>query len=177
MNVFIAGARTIKKLDNEVLVRLNNIFKQNYTVLVGDAGGVDSEVQKYFYNQCYKDVLVFASNGKARNNIGNWEIKNVMVDDTVKGFDFFASKDEKMAESADYGFMIWNGESKGTLNNIINLLNMNKLVLLYYNNNKKFYKLKTLEDLYSFIRCNVTLNNKLTKILPDYNDNYVQISM
>lgn len=34
-----------------------------------------------------------------------------------------------MAKAADYGFMIWNGKSKGTLNNIINLVQYNKNVL------------------------------------------------
>ena len=36
-----------------------------------------------------------------------------------------------MAENADYGFMIWDGKSKGTLNNIINLIARKKKVLIY----------------------------------------------
>lgn len=49
-----------------------------------------------------------------------------------------------MTKDADYGFMIWNGKSKGTLNNIINLTKQNKKVLLYYTPHKKFYTINTL---------------------------------
>jgi len=81
--------------------RLENIFRKNYTVIVGDAIGVDSSVQKYFYDKNYRQVYVFASNGKARNNIGNWEIKSVTVDVDIKGFDFYSAKDLEMAKEAD----------------------------------------------------------------------------
>ena len=37
-----------------------------------------------------------------------------------------------MAEAADYGFMLWDGESKGTLNNIFNLLELGKKVVVYF---------------------------------------------
>ena len=39
---------------------------------------------------------------------------------------YYRAKDLAMVEDADCGFMIWNGESKGTLNNILNLLYMDK---------------------------------------------------
>lgn len=42
-----------------------------------------------------------------------------------------------MAKNADIGFMIWNGKSKGTFNNMINLLNLGKEVILYYVPTKK----------------------------------------
>ena len=51
-----------------------------------------------------------------------------------------------MANEADYGFMVWNGTSKGTLNNIINLTLLNKKVLVYYTPDKKFYVLKSIDD-------------------------------
>ena len=51
-----------------------------------------------------------------------------------------------MANEADYGFMIWNGKSKGTLNNIINLTLLNKKVLVYYTPQKKFYVLRSIDD-------------------------------
>ena len=36
-----------------------------------------------------------------------------------------------MSELADYGFMIWDGESVGTLHNILNLAK-GKLVVVYF---------------------------------------------
>lgn len=93
---------------------------------MGDCYGVDTAVQDFFIRLSYNNVTVFASNGKARNNIGNWNVENIHVDSSVKGFDFYKQKDIAMANSADYGFVIWDGSSRGTLNNIINLINQNK---------------------------------------------------
>ena len=41
-----------------------------------------------------------------------------------------------MANDADSGFMIWDGKSKGTLMNIIDLLNLNKPVEIYHTEDK-----------------------------------------
>ena len=138
MKVFIAGPRAVSKLDNFVEERLYNIYNNNFTVLVGDASGVDKSIQNFYLNLKYKNVIVFASEGKARNNIGNWQVENVNVDEKLKGFDFYAQKDIAMAKNADYGFMIWNGKSKGTLNNVINLILNNKKVLIYFIPKNKF---------------------------------------
>ena len=72
-----------------------------------------------------------------------------------------------MAKKADIGFMIWNGKSKGTFNNIINLLTFGKEVILYFVPNQKFYQFKTMKDLNNFLSTNVKLDNKLKKLLPN----------
>ena len=132
MNIFIAGSRAISKLNKIVEDKLYGIYERKYTVLVGDANGVDKAVQKYFSELNYANVIVYASNGKARNNLGNWQIKSIPVSENIKGFDFYAEKDKAMANSADYGFMVWDGKSKGTLNNIVNLLNKSKKTLVFF---------------------------------------------
>lgn len=151
MKVFIAGPRQVSLLNKEIINRLENIKNNEFTVLVGDANGVDKAVQKYLSDISYKNVLVFATKGVARNNLGKWNIIKVDINDNQKGFDFYAAKDKEMAKNADYGFMIWNGKSKGTLNNIINLTKMNKKVLLYFIPDKKFYTLNSIEELGKFI--------------------------
>ena len=113
----------------------------------------------------YKNVTVFASKGIARNNYGDWKIEKVEVANNVTGFEFYAQKDLEMAVEANIGFMIWNGKSKGTFNNIINLLNLEKEVILYYMPNQKFYQLKTMKDLNNFLNTNVKLDSKLEKLL------------
>ena len=163
MKVFIAGPRLINELDTKVVERLENIVRKN-TVIVGDAHGIDSSIQKYFYDKNYKQVCVFASNGKARNNIGNWEIKNIAIDKNVKGFDFYSAKDLEMAKQADYGFMIWNGESKGTFSNILNLLDLNKEFIIYYTVTKKFYSIKNIDDFDDFLKKEIKLSPTLLKI-------------
>ena len=71
-----------------------------------------------------------------------------------------------MAKNANIGFMIWNGKSKGTFNNMINLLNLEKEVILYYVLTKKFYQFKEMRHLEDFLNTNVKLDSKLKKLLP-----------
>lgn len=148
--VFIAGPRAISKLSKDIEERLHNIYLKNTEVVVGDAMGVDKAVQEYFHVLNYQHVNVYAAQGKARYNVGNWPVINVEVNKNLKGFDYYAAKDMEMADIADHGFMIWNGKSKGTLNNIINLVNRNKKTLVYFTPESEFFcidKIGQLEDL------------------------------
>lgn len=166
MKVFIAGPRAIKELDNNIRIKINSICDKNYDVLVGDADGIDTSVQNYLKDRDYRNVKIFASKGIARNNIGNWNVENVEVNENVKGFDFYAQKDLEMAKKADIGFMIWNGKSRGTFNNMINLLKLEKEVVLYYVPTEKFYSFKQIIELEEFINSNVKLDSKLKKLMP-----------
>ena len=56
MKVFIAGAREIRSLNSAVIDKLNNIIKNEYDILVGDASGVDKNIQIYLKNKDYKKV-------------------------------------------------------------------------------------------------------------------------
>lgn len=147
MKIFIAGAKTLIDLAPVVKKRLMNIYNNGYDILVGDCYGIDSSIQKFYSDLRYKNVIVFASNGIARNNIGNWEVHNVEVPAYFKGFDFYKQKDITMAAEADYGFMIWDGKSKGTLNNIINLISQEKEVLLFLAPYNKLMIIKNFDDL------------------------------
>ena len=104
--------------------------------------------------------------GNVRNNFGNWFVQNVSVEPNITGFDFYAKKDLEMAKKADIGFMIWNGKSRGTFNNIVNLLKMNKEVVLYYDVTNELYHLKNLNDLNIFLNDNVKSISKLQSIRP-----------
>jgi len=52
-----------------------------------------------------------------------------------------------MAMAADYGFMIWDAKSNGTLNNIVNLLKENKKTLLYFSPEGSYYTLFTIDNI------------------------------
>jgi len=147
VKVFIAGPRAISELCPAVEERLNKIYANNITVLVGDADGVDKAVQYYFNSLGYRNVIVFASGRRVRNNVGNWEIRKIDVPANIRGFDFYTKKDEAMASDAEYGFMIWNGESKGTLNNIINMLAFDKKTLVYLTKTDSMYSIDSMEKL------------------------------
>jgi hypothetical protein len=60
-----------------------------------------------------------------------------------------------MVKEADYGFMIWDAKSKGTLNNVITLLKSKKKALVYFYPHKKFYVISTFSNLkYLLSKCN-----------------------
>jgi len=166
LKIFIAGPRAIKEIDENICIKLENICTKGYDILVGDADGIDSSIQKFLRINSYKKVTIFASKGIARNNYGDWKVEGVEVANNVTGFDFYAQKDLEMAKRANIGFMIWNGKSKGTFHNMINVLNLQKEVFLYYIPNQKFYRLKTIQDLNEFLNSNVKLDSKLAKLLP-----------
>ncbi len=145
--VFIGGSRKLTKLNPVIIERLDNIITCELTVLVGDANGMDRCVQEYLLSKNYNQVMVFCTEGIARNNVGNWEIRNIVAPSSEKNFDYYAAKDAQMAKEASYGFMIWDAKSSGTLNNIVNLLKINKKVLVYFSPDKTCYKLQNFQKL------------------------------
>lgn len=56
-----------------------------------------------------------------------------------------------MTKDATWGFMLWDGESKGTLTNVVNLLNTKKKTLLYLGPQRSFFNVGTFEDLYGVL--------------------------
>ncbi|MBC2580586.1 hypothetical protein [Clostridium sp. DJ247] len=174
MNVFIAGPRAVSLLNKHVKERLKNIIFNNFTILVGDANGVDKAIQKFCYELNYNRIKVYATKGNARNNIGKWEVIKVEVSSDKKGFDYYAAKDLEMAKSADYGFMIWNGKSKGTFNNIINLAMLNKNILVYFIPEKTFYTIKSINDIGELIcKCDISIK----QIFNEFINSSSQLSM
>lgn len=125
MKVFISGSIGINKLPKRASEKIDNIIKKEYKILVGDAKGVDSYVQKYLFKKKYKNVVVYYAGNKIRNNVGQWETRNI-VNDIEKGRKLYTLKDIEMANDADYGLMIWDGKSEGTMNNLSMMKSQNK---------------------------------------------------
>ncbi len=149
--VFISGSMRIKNLDSEVLNRINNIVDSNYQVIVGDADGVDSSIQEYLNIKKTKSVVVYCSGDQPRNNIGRWLVEKIQTNVAPGTRAFFTAKDIKMAEDCDYGLMVWDTKSTGTLSNAIELLARKKISLVYINKAKQFLKVKEVSDLEKLI--------------------------
>lgn len=149
--IFIAGPLAIKKLDNNIINKLTDMKEKEYRILVGDANGIDKLIQTFYSNLKYDNVTVYVSGKKTRNNLFKWDTKFIDVDKGLKGFEFYSQKDKAMAHDSDYGFMIWNGKSRGTLNNMINLLSEDKIVLLYLTINKEYYLINSFQKLEEII--------------------------
>jgi len=144
--VFFGGSRKIGRLSQAVKERTDNIIANGYLVLLGDANGADKAMQKYLAEKGYRNVLVFCMGDVCRNNLGKWEKRNVLSRRSKKDFNYYSTKDVLMSDEADYGFMLWDGKSKGTLNNILNLSDRNKKVLVYFSPSRSFYTVKVTQD-------------------------------
>lgn len=145
--VFVGGSRRISSLNTCIRARLDNIIHNEYTVLVGDANGADKSVQNYLLDRGYRNVIVFCMANGCRNNLGEWEIRRIKVSDNRNGFEFYSTKDLEMAKEADYGFMLWDAKSKGTLLNIINLLKRDKKTLVYVTPDRTYLTLTSIDDI------------------------------
>jgi hypothetical protein len=98
-------------------------------------------------------VIVYCVN-HCRNNVANWPTKRVEASGNRKDFAYYAAKDLAMAEDAKCGVMLWDGKSKGTLNNVQQLLSRGKKVLVYLAPENAFHKIGTMLDLQEFLsRC------------------------
>jgi hypothetical protein len=144
--VFIGGSRRISRLSADVRRRIDRIIEQGLPVLVGDANGADKAVQQYLHDRSYQAVEVFCSNGECRNNLGKWPIRAVATGQARRDFDYYAAKDEQMAQEASVGLMIWDGKSAGTLANAARLLRQDKKVVVYAAPAKQFLTLQAEAD-------------------------------
>lgn len=145
--VFVSGSMKIKNLDDKVIDRLNNIVTSKYSVIVGDADGVDSSIQEYLKQHGVSSVTVYCSGTRPRNNIGHWKIKSIVPAGQPGTRSYFTAKDKEMAADCDYGFMVWDARSTGTLSNAIELVERKKLALVYVSKVKQFLKVKDVQDL------------------------------
>ena len=100
MKIFISS-KSAYSLGDSVIERFASIKNKSYTVLIGDD---DELIQSYFVG--YKNVVVYAANGKAKNNVGGWEVKAV----------------EAMVNDCDCGYVLLvneNAVSKGNIDKVI----------------------------------------------------------
>lgn len=153
--IFFSGSRSIKTLPILVKERIcHNILTSNFQLVVGDANGADRAFQQLFVDNDYANVEIYCSGNAFRNNLGHWQVNFVPSNKTGRAF--YTEKDKKMAQIANYGFVLWDGESIGSLNNIAELLEQQKSSLLFYQPNQNFMTIKQIDDLLPLIDDNLT---------------------
>lgn len=145
--VFVAGSRQISRLPAEVGSRLDTMIEKGFQILVGDANGADKAVQRYLADKSYPNVLVHCMKDHCRNNVGSWPTREVDAPSGARGFDYYSLKDRAMADTAEYGLMLWDGKSKGTVNNVVNLSRDHKPVVVYVAPTRQFRTIKSFDDL------------------------------
>jgi hypothetical protein len=145
--VFVGGSRRISRLNVELRKRLEQIVEKQLAILIGDANGSDKAIQDFFRERQYRNVVVFCTEGHCRNNLGQWPIRPIKPPHHTRDFEYFTAKDAAMAREADYGFMLWDGASAGTLVNVARLVALRRPVVLYISPMRRFLTLKSRGDL------------------------------
>jgi hypothetical protein len=153
MKVFIGGSRAVSKLNAVIRERLDDLMKRHCTILIGDANGADKSVQQYFADNHYQHVVVFCME-TCRNNVGQWSTRCIQPPPGSRGFSYYSTKDLVMCNEAKCGLMLWDGKSKGTLNNMLNLIGAEKRTLVYFSPTRDFHVLANGVDLQALLaRC------------------------
>jgi hypothetical protein len=145
--VFAGGSRKVTRLNSDLRARLDQIIAKRLVVFVGDANGADKAIQKYLADGAYANVVVFCTAGDCRNNLGGWPVRSVKPPHSVRDFAFFTAKDAAMAAEAEFGLMLWDGKSSGTVVNIARMVAAGKPVVTYISPAKVFLTLKSRKDL------------------------------
>lgn len=159
--IFIGGSRHVSRLSSQVRERLGNIIAKGHDVVIGDANGADRAVQKFLHEADYRKVTVYCSGPRPRNNLGQWTLQAVTPPKTARGFQFYAAKDREMAQTADFGLMIWDGQSPGTVLNVLRLVRAGKATVLI-NGSATPITLKSARDWETFLGgCSDALRNDL----------------
>ncbi len=149
--IFISGSISSKEIPKDIIKSVDDCQKKNYTILIGDAPGIDKNIQDMLKADNYKNVEVYHVGPSPRNlSDRDWIVRRISVD--IENEKFFKNrkytreaqmlKDKAMSNDADFGLVIWKDTSKnrfgktsvskGSLNNIYNLLVQNKYVGLFY---------------------------------------------
>jgi len=145
--VFLGGSRRIARLNESVRSKLDELLDRGLWMFVGDANGADRALQQHLADRGYERVIVYAVTGMLRNNVGHWKVRSVDAPRAARGFDLFSAKDTQMAKDASYGLMLWDGKSRGTLENVRNLLTRGKPVAVHLGPARRFVSLRSTEDL------------------------------
>ena len=128
------------------------MIDQRTNFIVGDANGADKVMQGYLADENYRNVIVFCSGSVCRNNVGDWGVQGVSVDPKLKGRAFYTQKDKEMASIADSGFVIWDGKSIGSINNVHELLKNGKNIVVYLSPKQQFIDVTNSGELEALIQ-------------------------
>ncbi len=96
-------------------------------------------------------MTVYCTSDEPRNNVGDWRVKRIQSSAEPGTRAFFTAKDLQMAKDADYGLMLWDAASTGTLSNVFELLKARKKCVVYVNKNQNFINVKEPSDILNLV--------------------------
>ena len=103
--VFMSGkvqvdGEILDDIPDGVKREIDKIVKSNAKIIVGDAPGADTAIQKYLDNLDYKNVKVYTADPEVRNNVGKWEVEKIGADGLTDDRDIRLQKDIAMTKAA-----------------------------------------------------------------------------
>lgn len=141
--VFISGSSKTQSKDSEYYRRelpksikseMENHIKKGNKIIVGDAPGIDRQVQNYLKKRKYSNVEVYGP-GKQVRYVANkkWKTNPIDAPEFETGSkEWLAKKDIAMTNAADLGLAIVLDEgAKATRKNVERLISQNKNVKVY----------------------------------------------
>lgn len=149
--VFIAGSIKIKNLHESFVERISKIVSDQLNVIVGDANGADTAIQMELDRQSADNVMIYCTNEYPRNNVGSWNFRQVHTLAHTGTRAFFTAKDIEMANVADFGLMLWDKASTGTLSNVFELIKNKKKCVVFLNKEQRFINVRNSNDINTLI--------------------------
>lgn len=141
--VFISGSSKTQSKDSEYYRRelpksikseIENHIKKGNKIIVGDAPGIDRQVQNYLKKRKYSNVEVYGPGQQVRYVANKkWKTNPIDAPEFETGSkEWLAKKDIAMTNAADLGLAIVLDEgAKATRKNIERLISQNKNVKVY----------------------------------------------
>ena len=123
-----------KNLPRQIRRELKNRMKRGDTIIVGDAPGIDRQVQDYLYKKNYKKVEVYGPGRQVRYS-ANKKWKTHPIDSPsyeIGSKEWLAAKDIEMSNRSTEGLAVILDEgSRATRNNVDRLISQNKDVKVF----------------------------------------------
>lgn len=147
MKVMIAGSHTIQEAADPVRAMISRLCGKNSSFLVGDHSGLDTVLQNYLLDMHTDRVTIYTSRARPHHNLGGWGIRRLRDDNPWIGMPRNLQNTLSMADAADGGIVLWDGQSMGSFYVMARLLARGCQVWVYLPEKGRSHTLRTSQDL------------------------------
>lgn len=127
---------SIKKLPPKIEKTLDLLIEKKYKVLVWDAIWIDELIQDFFCKKNYFYVFIYSISDPRVYKTEKFKNIKVKINENIKDLrERQTQKDIFMTDQSDVSLVIWDWKSKWSYNNIIRLIEKNKEIQIFYNDN------------------------------------------
>lgn len=151
MKVLLGGSLSIVEVPGDAIALVQAWIQSDSEFFVGDAKGADFALQNLLAKAGVEAVTVYYAGDLPRHNVGSWPTVRIDSGLKSKSHRMYGAKDRAMSERADFGLMIWDGKSIGTLANAIDLVQRGRTCYLrVLTKTQELMEIKSLAELVDF---------------------------